>query len=204
MVFEDAQWIDPTSRELLDLMIERVRILRVLLILTFRPEFEPSWTGQEQVNVLALNRLDRRDRIALVEQTAGGKSLPYEVVAQIADRADGVPLFVEELTKSVLESGVLREEADRYVLDRALPAFAIPTSLRCCIPFPAFRRVSCTGLSPASSPPSWCSSAARRLMRSIASSTGWCRTWCTTPCCVLRESSCTPRSPRRWKPILPR
>jgi len=129
MVFEDAQWIDPTSRELLDLMIERVRSLRVLLIVTFRPEFDPPWTGQEQVSVLALNRLDRRDRIVLVEMTAGGKSLPDEVVAQIADHADGVPLFVEELTKSVLESGLLREEGDRYVLDRTLPPFAIPTSL---------------------------------------------------------------------------
>ena len=79
--------------------------------------------------MLALNRLDRRDRTALVEQIAGGKALPDEVVAQIVDRTDGVPLFVEELTKSVLESGLLREEADRYVLDGALPPFAIPTTL---------------------------------------------------------------------------
>src|SRR5262249_11468558 len=122
-------WIDPTSSELLDLMIERARSLRVLLLVTFRPEFEPPWTGQEQVSVLALNRLDRRDRIVLVEQTAGGKSLPAEVVTQIADRADGVPLFIEELTRSVLESGLLREEVDRWVLDRALSPFAIPTSL---------------------------------------------------------------------------
>ena len=129
MVFEDAHWIDPTSRELLDLTVERVRSLPVLLIVTFRPEFQPPWTGQPQVTMLALNRLDRRDRTALVEQIAGGKALPDEVVAQIVDRTDGVPLFVEELTKSVLESGLLREEADRYVLDRALPPFAIPTSL---------------------------------------------------------------------------
>jgi class 3 adenylate cyclase/predicted ATPase len=129
MVFEDAHWIDPTSRELLDLTVERVRSLPVLLIVTFRPEFQPSWTGQPQVSMVALNRLDRRDRTALVEQIAGGKALPDEVVAQIVDRADGVPLFVEELTKSVLESGLLREETDRYVLDRALPPFAIPTSL---------------------------------------------------------------------------
>src|SRR5215469_3433507 len=79
--------------------------------------------------MLALNRLDQRARTLLVEQIAGGKALPDEVVAQIADRADGVPLFVEELTKSVLESGLLREEGDRYVLDRTLPPFAIPTSL---------------------------------------------------------------------------
>jgi class 3 adenylate cyclase len=129
MVFEDAHWIDPTSRELLDLTIERVRSLPVLLIVTFRPEFQPPWTGQPQVSMLALNRLGRRDRTALVEQIAGGKALPDEVVAQIADRTDGVPLFAEELTKSVLESGLLREEADRYVLVDALQPFAIPTTL---------------------------------------------------------------------------
>ena len=106
MVFEDAHWIDPTSRELLDLAVERVRSLPVLLIVTFRPEFQPPWTGQPQVTMLALNRLDRHDRVVLVGQIAGGKALPDEVVAQIADRTDGVPLFVEELTKSVLESGV--------------------------------------------------------------------------------------------------
>jgi class 3 adenylate cyclase/predicted ATPase len=105
VVFEDAHWIDPTSRELLDLVVERVRSLAVLLILTFRPEFHPPWIGQAQVTMLALNRLDRHDRIALVDQIAGSKALPGEVVAQIADRTDGVPLFVEELTKSVLESG---------------------------------------------------------------------------------------------------
>ena len=115
MVFEDAHWIDPTSRELLDLTVERVRSLPVLLIVTFRPEFQPPWTGQPQVTMLALNRLDRRDRTALVEQIAGGKALPDEVVDQIADRTDGVPLFVEELTKSVLESGV--------------PLVGIPTTL---------------------------------------------------------------------------
>jgi predicted ATPase len=106
MVFEDAHWIDPTSRELLDLIVERVGSLPVLLIVTFRPEFQPPWTGQPQVTMLALNRLDRRNRTILVEQIAGGKALPDEVVAQIVDRTDGVPLFVEELTKSVLESGV--------------------------------------------------------------------------------------------------
>jgi predicted ATPase len=129
MVFEDAHWIDPTSRELLDLTIERVGNLPVLLIVTFRPEFQPPWIGQPQVTLLALNRLDRRDRTVLVEQIAGGKALPDEVIDQIVERTDGVPLFVEELTKSVLESGLLRQEAGRYVLDRALPPLAIPTSL---------------------------------------------------------------------------
>jgi predicted ATPase len=129
MVFEDAHWVDPTSRELLDLAIERVRSLPALLLVTFRPEFQPPWTGQPNVTMLALNRLDRRDRSALIEQIAGGKPLPDEVAGQIVDRTDGVPLFVEELTKSVLESGVLREEGNRYVLDGALPPLAIPASL---------------------------------------------------------------------------
>jgi len=96
---------------------------------TFRPEFQPPWTGQEQVSTLALNRLDRYDRTVLVEQIAGGKALPDDVVAQIAERTDGVPLFIEELTKGILESGLVREEADRYALDGTLPAFAIPTTL---------------------------------------------------------------------------
>jgi predicted ATPase len=128
-VFEDAHWIDPTSRELLDLAVERVHSLPVLLIVTFRPEFQPPWTGQAQVSMVALNRLERHDRAALMAQIAGGKALPAEVVAEIADRTDGVPLFVEELTKSVLESGLLRVEQDRYLLDRALPPLAIPTTL---------------------------------------------------------------------------
>jgi predicted ATPase len=115
VVFEDAHWIDPTSRELLDLIIERIRNLPVLSVITFRPDFQPPWTGEPHVTMLVLNRLDRRDRTALVEQIAAGKTLPDGVIAQIADRTDGVPLFVEELTKSVLESGV--------------PLAAIPTTL---------------------------------------------------------------------------
>jgi predicted ATPase len=129
MVFEDAHWIDPTSREVLDLTVERVRTLPVLLIVTFRPEFQIPWTGRPHVNMLSLTRLNRRHRTALIAQIASGKALPDDVIDQIAERTDGVPLFVEELTKSVLESGLLREEVDRYVLDRALPPFAIPTSL---------------------------------------------------------------------------
>jgi predicted ATPase len=129
LVFEDSHWIDPTSRELLDLAVERVRSLPVLLVVTSRPDFQPPWTGQPQVTVLSLNRLSRHDRTILAEQIVGGKALPDEVVDQIVDRTDGVPLFVEELTKSVLESGLLREEGDCYVLNRALPPFAIPTTL---------------------------------------------------------------------------
>src|SRR5207244_13655478 len=106
------------------------RNLPVLLVVTLRPEFQPPRIGQPQVTLLALKRMDRRDRAALVEQIAGGKLLPGEVVDQIADRTDGVPLFVEELTKSVLESGALREEADRYVLSSTLHPFEIPATLQ--------------------------------------------------------------------------
>jgi class 3 adenylate cyclase/predicted ATPase len=129
MIVEDAHWIDPTSRELLDLTIERIRSLPVLLIITFRPEFQASWTTEPYVTMLILHRLDRRNRTTLVEQIAGGKALPDDVIAQIVERTDGVPLFVEELTKSVLESGLLREERGHYVLDGPLPPLAIPTSL---------------------------------------------------------------------------
>ena len=129
VVFEDAHWMDPTSRELLDLTVERVRSLPVLLIVTFRPDFQPPWIGQPQVTMLALNRLPRHDGSVLVAQVAGGKALPDVVIDQIIDRTDGEPLFIEELTRSVLESGLLREETDRYVLDGALPPFAIPTTL---------------------------------------------------------------------------
>jgi len=129
VIFEDVHWIDPTSRELLDLTVERVRGMPVLLIITFRPEFQPPWISEPHVTMLVLNRLDRRDRAALATQIAGGKALPDDVISQIVERTDGVPLFVEELTKSVLESGLLREEEGRYVLDGPLPPLAIPTSL---------------------------------------------------------------------------
>jgi class 3 adenylate cyclase/predicted ATPase len=102
-VLEDAHWADPTTRELLDLLVTRVPELPVLLVVTHRPEFQASWAGLAQVTELRLGRLGRRDNAALVEQTAGGRALPRELVEAIAARADGVPLFVEELTKAVLE-----------------------------------------------------------------------------------------------------
>jgi class 3 adenylate cyclase len=104
MVFEDAHWIDPTSRELLDLTVDRVRHLPVLLAITFRPEFQPPWSGRAHVASLALNRLGERDGEALVQKLAGNAALTPDIVAEIVERTDGVPLFVEELTKAVLES----------------------------------------------------------------------------------------------------
>ena len=105
MMFDDIHWIDPSSRELLDRVIERVADWPVLLLAMFRPEFQPPWTGQPHVTMLTLARLDRRDTAAMVANVAGNAALPAEIVEEIAERTDGVPLFVEELTKAVLESG---------------------------------------------------------------------------------------------------
>jgi class 3 adenylate cyclase/predicted ATPase len=109
MIFEDLHWIDPTSREFLDLVLARLDHMPVLLVATFRPEFQPPWTGQPYVTVIALNRLGRRDGAAMVERLAGTAALlPQDVIAEIVERTDGVPLFVEEMTKAVLEAGAER------------------------------------------------------------------------------------------------
>jgi class 3 adenylate cyclase/predicted ATPase len=106
MIFEDLHWIDPTSRELLDLVLARIDHLPVLLVATFRPEFQPPWTGQPHVTVMSLNRLGRGDGAAMVERLAGNAALLLpDVIAEIVARTDGVPLFVEEMTKAVLEAG---------------------------------------------------------------------------------------------------
>ncbi|HEV2547215.1 MAG TPA: AAA family ATPase [Stellaceae bacterium] len=128
-VFEDAHWIDPTSRELLDLTIKRIRNLPVLLVVTFRPEFAPPWVGEPHATSLALDRLSRELGAALVERVADGKPLPSQVTDQIITRTDCVPLFVEELTKAVLESGLLKDKGDCYVLTGPLRPLAIPTRL---------------------------------------------------------------------------
>src|SRR5271165_6428288 len=130
MLFEDAHWADATSLEVLDLAIERVRRLPALFIVTSRPEFEAPWKGLPDVAEIALTRFDRAEAEALVERVAGGRKLPAEVLAQIVAKTDGVPLFVEELTKAVLESGLLVEEAERYRLDGPLPPLAIPSTLQ--------------------------------------------------------------------------
>jgi class 3 adenylate cyclase len=128
-VFEDAHWIDPTSMELLERMLARLEGLPVLAVITYRPEFTAPWGGGAQVTLLTLNRLSREDRTAMAERVAGGAQLPMEVLDQIASRTDGVPLFVEELTKTILESGLLIDAGDRYVLRGPLPPLAIPSTL---------------------------------------------------------------------------
>jgi class 3 adenylate cyclase/predicted ATPase len=129
MVFEDAHWIDPTSQELLDLMIDRVQTLPVLIVITCRPIFDAPWGGRPHVTSLALNRIGRQASQTMVSALTGGKTLPDEVLGQILAKTDGVPLFVEELTKTVLEAGLLEEQADRYVLSGPLPPLAIPATL---------------------------------------------------------------------------
>jgi class 3 adenylate cyclase/predicted ATPase len=129
MVFEDAHWIDPSSRELLDLIFTRVSELDVLLVVTFRPEFQHAWSGQPHVSMLALNRLGERDGATLVERLAGNAGLSKEIVDEIVDRADGVPLFVEELTKAVLESADRDNCAAAVLAASPLPNLAIPATL---------------------------------------------------------------------------
>ena len=129
MVFEDAHWIDPTSRELLDLTLDRVARMPVLLVVTFRPEFQHAWGGQPHVTMLALNRLGGHDGAALVEQLAGNAGLAREIVDEIVERADGVPLFVEELTKAVLESGDRDNRVAAVLAASPLPELAIPATL---------------------------------------------------------------------------
>jgi len=129
MLFEDVHWSDPTTRESLDLLIDRLPTLRVLVLLTFRPEFAPPWIGRPQVTLISLNRLSPRQRARMIAHVTGGKALPKEISDQIVDRTDGVPLFIEELTKTVVESGIVTETAAGYVATGAVTSFAIPTSL---------------------------------------------------------------------------
>jgi class 3 adenylate cyclase len=129
MVFEDLHWIDPTSLELLSLAIDQIQTQRILLIATARPEFRASWPSHPYISTVSLSRLGRAPVSALVEGVTQGKPLPPELFDQILTRTDGVPLFVEELTKTILESGLVREAGDQYELTGPLPPLAIPSTL---------------------------------------------------------------------------
>ena len=121
--------IDPTSRELLDLTVDRVRHLPVLLSITFRPEFQPPWSGRSHVTSLALNRLGEREGEALVHKLAGNAALAADIVAEIVERTDGVPLFVEELTKAVLESADQGGQVAAVLATTSLAALSVPATL---------------------------------------------------------------------------
>ena len=129
MVLEDAHWLDASSSELFNQIVDRVQRLPALLVVTFRPELSPSWIGFPHVTLLTLNRLAQAQARLLIERVIGNKMLPAEVVDQILARTEGMPLFAEELTKAVLESGLLRDLGDRYVVAGPLPPFAIPATL---------------------------------------------------------------------------
>lgn len=129
MIFEDIQWIDPTSLELLAQIVECVMQLRVLVVITARAEFVPPWPAHAHVTTMPLTRLSRTEGTKLVEQVTAGKALPLEVMNQILLRTDGVPLFIEELTKTVLESRLVQERDEHFVLDQPQPSLAIPTTL---------------------------------------------------------------------------
>jgi class 3 adenylate cyclase/predicted ATPase/energy-coupling factor transporter ATP-binding protein EcfA2 len=128
MVFEDAQWSDPTSLELFGRTVGRIRRLSVLLIVTFRPEFEPAWIGQPHVNPLSLDRLAPREVGEIIDHIVGNKSLPADIRQDIIERTDGIPLFVEEMTKAVLEAES-EGEARRAAALVPSPALAVPATL---------------------------------------------------------------------------
>jgi predicted ATPase len=128
MIFEDAHWTDPTSLEAFGRTADRIKTLPVLLIVTFRPEFNAPWAGRSHVTSLALNRLGEREAAAIIARLVGNKELPADVMAEIAERTDGIPLFVEEMTKAVLEA---EGEGDARRIAGAVPspALAVPASL---------------------------------------------------------------------------
>ena len=130
VLVEDVHWVDPSTRELLDAMIGRLETLPVLAVITARPELSPPWPHYGHATVHSLNRIGRGEVKAMVDGVTGGKRLPSEVFEQILSKTDGVPLFVEELTKTVIESGLLRETAEGYLLDGPLPHLAIPSTLQ--------------------------------------------------------------------------
>ena len=128
MIFEDAHWADPTSLELFGRIIDKILDLNVLLIVTYRPEFDPPWIGRPHVTALTLNRLGKREIDAMIDRVTGNKALPESIREDIIERTDGIPLFVEEMTKAVLEAGG-QEAAERAVAAIPSPSVAVPSSL---------------------------------------------------------------------------
>ena len=129
MVFEDVHWIDPSSRELLDMTVDIVARLPMLLLVTSRAQYASRWVGQANVTTLTLTRLSRREGVTLVERLCGKNALPEGMAAEIVERTDGVPLFLEELTKVVLEADDHQDGKARAVSTAPRPAFAVPATL---------------------------------------------------------------------------
>jgi class 3 adenylate cyclase/predicted ATPase/DNA-binding winged helix-turn-helix (wHTH) protein len=129
VVVEDLHWSDPSTLELLSLLVDQGPTARILTLLIFRPDFSPPWTGRAHLTQITLPRLPRHQAAEMTSRVAHGKALPAEVVGEVVAKTDGVPLFVEELTKMILESGLLQEREERYELTGSLPPLAIPTTL---------------------------------------------------------------------------
>ena len=227
MLFDDLHWIDPSSRELLDRVTERIVDWPVLLLAMFRPELQPPWTGQPHVTMLTLARLDRRNTAVMVANVAGNEALPSAIMEEIAERTDGVPLFVEELTKAVLEAGAQGAAALSSVphSDLSLPA-TLHASLMARLDRlgPAAKDVAQTGAaigrefgfgllaSVTDLPEPQLGEALDRLTNSgllfvrgtppnpvTFSSTRWCRMRPTARCCAAGANGCTLALPRPWK-----
>ncbi len=130
LLFEDLHWVDPTTVEWLSLLVDQVPTTKILLILTARPSFQIPWAGRSHVTALTLNRFTQRQTESMVTHVANNKTLPQEVLEQIVTKTDGVPLFVEELTKMVLESSLLKQTEQGYELTGPLPPLAIPSTLQ--------------------------------------------------------------------------
>ena len=130
MLYEDAHWADPTSLEVLDLLIDRIKAIPLLIVLTHRPEFQPKWGSHGHVTALNLSRLTRVQSGAIVDKLTQGKELPAGLLDQILNKTDGVPLYVEELTKSILESGELKDMGNHYDYAGAARSVTIPATLR--------------------------------------------------------------------------
>ena len=234
MIFEDTHWIDPTSLEALNRAIERIRTLGVLLIITYRPEFEPPWIGQPHVTALTINRLGEREIASMIDRVTGNKPLPANIRQDIIERTDGIPLFVEEMTKAVLEA---EEEGEAQHTAASVPssALAVPASLQASLLarldrlgpgkeaaqigaaigrefshalFAAVVRKTEAELPSAIDP----LIAAGLVFRQgvpphailICSSTHWCRMQLTARCYVNRDARFTPASPKSSKTSSPR
>jgi predicted ATPase len=128
-ILEDIHWLDPSSLEFLSLLADQAATMHLFTLLTCRPTFRPPWAPDAHLTHLTLSRLPRHQAALMIAKVAGGKTLPAEVRQQLLTRTDGVPLFVEELTKMVLESGFISEADERYELTGPLPTLAIPVTL---------------------------------------------------------------------------
>ena len=128
MIFEDTHWTDPTSLEAFGRTVDQIKTLPALFIVTFRPEFNAPWAGRSHVTSVALNRLGGRETAAIIARLVGNKELPSDVMAEIVERTDGIPLFVEEMTKAVLEADS-EGAARRTVAAVPSPTLAVPASL---------------------------------------------------------------------------